>query len=126
MAIILTGVDIPKTCGECPLCIFSAAEKRCIGFYNTSDEDYYCKALERFMEYDEVEDGVAILGKPDDCPLKTILYSDDCISRDAACKIFATDLSKPDKKVSYQGMCVDAVFKIIELPSVKPIRPSEK
>jgi hypothetical protein len=63
-------IDTPETCGDCPLCIFTAEEKRAIGYCNTSDEDYYCKALERFMEYDEVEGGLDILGKPTDCPLK--------------------------------------------------------
>ena len=64
-------IDTPKTCGDCPLCIFTADEKRHIGYCNTSDEDYYCKALERFMEYDKVDGGVDILGKPMDCPLQT-------------------------------------------------------
>lgn len=62
-------IDTPKTCGDCPVCIFTAEEKNYIGYCNTSDEDYYCKALERFMEYDKVEGGVDILGKPIDCPL---------------------------------------------------------
>ena len=64
-------IDTPETCAECPLCIFSAEEKRCIGYCNTSDEDYYCKALKRFMEYDRVDGGVDILGKPTDCPLQS-------------------------------------------------------
>lgn len=63
-------IDTPKTCGDCPLCIFSAEEKRCMGYCHTSDEDYYCKILDRFMEYDKVDGGVDILGKPTDCPLK--------------------------------------------------------
>lgn len=64
-------IDTPKTCDDCPLCIFTAEEKRYIGYCNTSNEDYYCKALHRFMEYDEVDGGVDILGKPVDCPLQT-------------------------------------------------------
>lgn len=63
-------IDTPKSCGDCPLCIFTADEKRYIGFCNTSDDDYYCKALDRFMEYDEVDGGLDILGKPVDCPLQ--------------------------------------------------------
>lgn len=62
-------IDTPKTCGDCPLCIFTAEEKRYIGYCNTSDEDYYCKVLKRFMEYDRVEGGLDILGKPTDCPI---------------------------------------------------------
>lgn len=63
-------IDTPETCGDCPFCIFTAEEKRYIGYCNTSDEDYYCKALDRFMEYDKVDGGVDILGKPADCPLQ--------------------------------------------------------
>ena len=62
-------IDTPKTCGDCPCCIFTAEEKRAIGFCNTSNEDYYCKLLESFREYDEVDGGVDILGKPSCCPL---------------------------------------------------------
>jgi hypothetical protein len=63
-------IDTPETCGDCPLCIYTAEEKKYIGYCNTSDEDYYCKALGRFMEYDIVDGGVDILGKPIDCPLQ--------------------------------------------------------
>ena len=63
-------IDMPNTCGECPFAIYTADEKRYIGYCNTSDEDYYCKVLERFIEYDRVEEGLDILGKPTDCPLK--------------------------------------------------------
>ena len=69
MAIIL-DIQIPKTCGDCPFCIYTAEEKKAIGYCNTSNEDYYCKALDRFMEYDIVDDGLDILGKPVDCPLQ--------------------------------------------------------
>lgn len=69
MSILIKGEAIPKDCGDCPLCTFTADEKRYIGYCNTSDDDYYCKPLDRFMEYDEDGGGVAILGKPDDCPL---------------------------------------------------------
>lgn len=62
-------IDMPKTCGDCPFCIFTKEEKNYIGFCNTSDDDYYCKLLKRFMEYDKVDGGVDILGKPSDCPL---------------------------------------------------------
>lgn len=61
--------EMPNTCGDCPYCIHTADEKRYIGYCNTSDDDYYCKALDRFMDYDEVDGGVDILGKPSDCPL---------------------------------------------------------
>lgn len=64
-------IDTPNTCGDCPLCIYTNEEKKAIGYCNTSDEDYYCKALDRFMEYDIVDDGLYILGKPVDCPLQT-------------------------------------------------------
>jgi len=63
-------IDTPKTCGDCPFCIFTAEEKRYIGYCHTSDDDYYCKALDRFMEYDKVDGGVDILEKPTDCPLQ--------------------------------------------------------
>jgi hypothetical protein len=63
-------IDMPNTCGECPFAIYTADEKRYIGYCNTSDEDYYCKALNRFMEYDKIDGGVDILGKPIDCPLE--------------------------------------------------------
>lgn len=63
-------IDIPETCADCPCCIYSAIEKSIIGYCNTSDNDYYCKLLDRFMEYDKVEGGIAILGKPLDCPLE--------------------------------------------------------
>lgn len=66
----ILAIDTPKTCGDCPLCIYTAKEKRAIGYCNASDQDYYCKMLNRFMEYDEVDDGVDILGKPSDCPLE--------------------------------------------------------
>lgn len=69
MSILIKGIKIPKNCGDCPFCTFTADEKRYIGYCNTSDDDYYCEVLDRFMEYDEVDGGVDILGKPDDCPL---------------------------------------------------------
>ena len=62
-------IDTPKTCVDCPFCIYTAEEKKRIGYCNTSDEDYYCKVLDRFMEYDVVDGGIDILGKPSDCPL---------------------------------------------------------
>lgn len=65
-------IDTPNTCGECPFAIYTADEKRCIGYCNTSDEDYYCKALDRFMEYDKVDGGTDIFGKPMDCPLEKV------------------------------------------------------
>lgn len=64
------AIDTPETCGNCPFCIYTAEEKKCIGYCNTSDKDYYCKVLNRFMEYDEVDGGLDILGKPVDCPLQ--------------------------------------------------------
>ena len=72
MSILIKGEAMPKNCGDCPLCAFTADEKRYIGYCNTSDDDYYCKLLDRFMEYDEDGGGVAILGMPDDCPLVEI------------------------------------------------------
>ena len=69
---IAINMELPKTCGKCPFCISTAEEKKAIGYCNTSDEDYYCKALDRFMEYDKVDGGVDILGKPSDCPLKEV------------------------------------------------------
>lgn len=69
---IQIDMKIPNTCGDCPFCTYTADEKRYIGYCHTSDEDYYCKALDRFMEYDEVDGGIDILGKPDDCPIKEI------------------------------------------------------
>ena len=71
MAVIL-DIPIPNKCSECPFCIYTAEEKRAIGYCNTSDDDYYCKALDRFMEYDKVDGGLDILGKPSDCPLKEV------------------------------------------------------
>lgn len=62
-------IETPKTCGDCPFCTFTKEEKRYVGYCNTSDEDYYCKVLDRFMEYDQVDGGLDILGKPTDCPL---------------------------------------------------------
>ena len=67
----ILAIDTPKTCADCPCCIYTAEEKRAIGFCNTSNEDYFCKLLKRFMEYDKVDGGIDILGKPSDCPLKT-------------------------------------------------------
>lgn len=72
MSVIITGMNMPENCGSCPVCIYTADEKKAIGYCNTSDEDYYCKTLERFMEYDEVDGGQDILGKPSDCTLKSI------------------------------------------------------
>ena len=63
-------IDTPENCGDCPFCIFTAEEKNYIGYCHTSDDDYYCKVLDRFMEYDKVDVGVDILGKPVDCPLQ--------------------------------------------------------
>lgn len=63
-------LEMPKNCGDCPCCIYTADEKRAIGYCNTSDDDYYCKILGRFMEYNIVDGGVDILGKPIDCPLE--------------------------------------------------------
>ena len=62
-------IETPKTCSDCPFCIYTKEEKKYIGYCNTSDEDYYCKALDRFMEYDIVDGGLDILGKSEDCPL---------------------------------------------------------
>ena len=41
----------------------------------------------------------------------------ECIERDAAMDLFATDLAKKDCKVSYQGFCIDAVLSIGNLPA---------
>lgn len=65
-------LEMPKNCGDCPCCIYTAEEKQAIGYCNTSNDDYYCKILGRFMEYDQVDGGVDILGKPFDCPLKEV------------------------------------------------------
>lgn len=65
-------LEMPKNCGDCPCCIYTADEKRAIGYCNTSNDDYYCKVLDRFMEYDKVDGGVDILGKPFDCPWKEV------------------------------------------------------
>ena len=81
-------IDTPETCGDCPLCIFTAEEKRYMGYCNTSNEDYYCKALKRLMDYDIVGGGLDILGKPTDCPLQE--ESKDCIAWDELKKEFAT------------------------------------
>ena len=70
MAVII-NISTPNKCGDCLFCIFTADEKRYIGYCNTSDDDYYCKVLDCFMEYDKVDGGVDILGKPSDCPLKS-------------------------------------------------------
>ena len=70
-------IDTPNTCSDCPLCIYTKEEKKYIGYCNTSDEDYYCKILKRFMEYDEVDGGLDILGKPVDCPLQAESGEDD-------------------------------------------------
>ena len=66
----ILAIDTPKTCADCPCCIYTAEEKRAIGFCNTSNEDYFCKLLKRFMEYDKVDGGIDILGKPSCCPLE--------------------------------------------------------
>jgi hypothetical protein len=71
-------IDTPENCNDCPLCIHTAEEKRYIGYCNTSDEDYYCKALDRFMEYDKVDGGVDILVKPEDCSLKNLPQMRPC------------------------------------------------
>ena len=62
-------IDKPDNCGDCLFCVFTAAEKNYLGYCNTTDEDYYCKLLDRFMEYDEVDGGADILSRPDECPL---------------------------------------------------------
>lgn len=67
--IAIKDFEMPDTCGGCPCCIHTADEKRYVGYCNTSDDDYFCRALDRFMEYDKVDGGVDILGKPSDCPL---------------------------------------------------------
>lgn len=72
------AIDTPETCGDCPFCIYTAEEKKYIGYCNTSDEDYYCKVLNRFMEYDEVDGGLDILGKPVDCPLQAESEEEEC------------------------------------------------
>ena len=77
----IKGFEIPNTCGDCPYCIHTADEKRYIGYCNTSDDDYYCKALDRFMEYDKVDGGVDILGKPSDCPLVEAIPKDQYEAR---------------------------------------------
>lgn len=73
----IKGFTMPNTCGECPCCIHTADEKCYIGYCNTSDDDYYCKALDRFMEYDKVDGGTDILGKPSDCPLVEAIPKDN-------------------------------------------------
>ena len=74
---ILT-INTPETCDDCPLCIYTAEEKRFIGYCNTSDDDYYCKALDRFMEYSVVsEDELVIAKKPVDCPLLELKVGTD-------------------------------------------------
>ena len=69
---IQIDMEMTKSCGGCPCVIYTAEEKKAIGYCNTSNEDYYCKALDRFMEYDKVDGGLDILGKPSDCPLKEV------------------------------------------------------
>lgn len=76
MSVLIKGMKVPENCGDCPFCIFTADEKRSIGYCNTSDDDYYCKVLDRFMEYDDVDGGVDILGKPNDCPLVEVETAD--------------------------------------------------
>jgi len=79
--VAIKDFEMPNTCGDCPCCIHTADEKRYIGYCNTSDDDYYCKALDRFMEYDEVDGGVDILGKPLDCPLVEAIPKDQYEAR---------------------------------------------
>lgn len=110
MAVII-GIDIPKRCGDCPLCIYTADEKRAIGYCNTSDEDYYCKALDRFMEYDKVEGGVDILGKPNDCPLKSV---DGLIHKiDINRRVTLKDTPHDDWSRKW-NKCIDEVIAIIK------------
>lgn len=79
--IAIKDFEMPNTCGDCPYCIYTADEKRYIGYCNTSDDDYFCKALDRFMEYDKVDGGVDILGKPLDCPLVEAIPKSDYNAR---------------------------------------------
>jgi len=58
------GFEMPNTCNDCRYCI-----PYCIHTAKSDNNDYYCKALDRFMKYDKVDGGVDILGKPSDCPL---------------------------------------------------------
>ena len=81
MTIAIKDFEMPNTCGDCPCCIYTADEKRYIGYCNTSDDDYFCKALDRFMEYDKVDGGVDILGKPSDCPLVEVIPKADYENR---------------------------------------------
>lgn len=39
------------------------------------------------------------------------------IERDAALDCFACDLAKKDRKVSYQGFCIEAAFRIVDIPA---------
>lgn len=94
MAIAIKDFKMPNTCGDCPCCIYTADEKRYIGYCNTSDEDFYCKALDRFMEYDKVDGGIDILGKPLDCPLTEAIPKDQYEARLKADMVaMLTDLS---------------------------------
>lgn len=55
-----------------------------MGYCNTSNEDYYCKALDRLMDYDIVEGGFDILGKPTDCPLRAESEDEGSMTRGEA------------------------------------------
>lgn len=69
---VIIDMHMPKDCGKCPCCIFTSEEKDVVGYCNTSDEDYYCKVLDRFMAYEKIDDSFYIKGKPTDCPLKSV------------------------------------------------------
>lgn len=44
---------------------------------------------------------------------------EEYISRDKVLNIFSCDLAENDKKVSLQGICIDAAFKIMDIPAVE-------
>ena len=110
-------IDTPETCGDCPCHIRTADEKRAIGYCHTSDEDYYCKLLDRFMEYDEVDGGIDILGKPADCPLKEQRTGQNVLDKIRAEILEEKDCAYADfeqYKVDY--LRIDAEYVEDELP----------
>lgn len=109
--VAIKDFEMPNTCGDCPCCIHTADEKRYIGYCNTSDDDYYCKALDRFMEYDEVDGGIDILGKPLDCPLVEAIPKADYETR---------------LKADIEAILTGLQLELEELPKVRLYKKNER
>ena len=86
---VLINMEMPTSCAECRFC-----GEYC---YAKGDEDAQSNLS---------------------CPLVPVPPHGDLIERDNALACVSCDLSKKDYNVSYQGLCIEMAFRLINVPTV--------